>query len=77
MEFDGGEADRTWTWMRAVTGNAIPASLVVKIISYLLARLVKISTFIFFSPLLALSQRVRLNSPTDAARSSPQAAPHP
>lgn len=85
MEFDGGEADGTWTWMRAVTGNAIPASLVVQMISYLIARLVKMSPFIFFSP-LTLSQRFHLNSPTDAAllqcvwrrgRFSPQAARYP
>lgn len=42
------QTEQAWTWMRAVTGNAIPASLVVKMISYLIARLVKMSTCIFF-----------------------------
>lgn len=60
------QTEQAWTRMRAVTGNAIPASLLVKTISYLIARLVKMSTFIFFPP-LTLSQRVRLKSPTAAA----------
>lgn len=52
------QTEQAWTWMRAVTGNAIPASLVVKMISDLIARLVKMSTFIY---------RNAAYSPTDAA----------
>lgn len=76
------QTGQAWAWMRAVTGNAIPASLVVTVISYLIARLVKMSTFI--PPPLTLSQRVHLKSPTDAAlpqcvwhRFSPRAARYP
>lgn len=66
MEFDvqhGGETDRTGLGLDESRDWKYYPSF---FSCYLIARLVKMSTFIFFSP-LTLSPRVHLKSPTDAA----------